>query len=216
MIEGKEVRRPAVPAEDMMQAFAYRHLVPVQELQVAVAGSGFARGAVQILSDLPVKIPVGGTARIQFTTVGNAAVNQIRLSEAPEGIEIQKITPTRGGVEMVLSSDPAKVKPGLQGNLILVAAARMQRAARGRPPSIHAVPISQRCPPCPSRSWHRKHLMRHTKPGAACVAYGLVDDPSRRRRLPHWRSKGGSSRMGNLAARFSSRSMPSPGRSLTV
>ena len=35
-IEGREVVRPAVPAEDMMQAFFYRHLVPAQELKVMV------------------------------------------------------------------------------------------------------------------------------------------------------------------------------------
>ncbi len=28
MIGGREVVRPAVPAEDMMQAFSYHHLVP--------------------------------------------------------------------------------------------------------------------------------------------------------------------------------------------
>jgi hypothetical protein len=36
IIDGQEIVRPAVPAEDMMQAFAYHHLVPAQELQVAV------------------------------------------------------------------------------------------------------------------------------------------------------------------------------------
>jgi len=35
-LQGREVRRPAVPAEDMMQAFIYRHLVPANELRVAV------------------------------------------------------------------------------------------------------------------------------------------------------------------------------------
>ena len=35
-IEGQPVVRPVVPAEDMMQAFAYRHLVPAQELKVMV------------------------------------------------------------------------------------------------------------------------------------------------------------------------------------
>ncbi len=33
-IAGQPLVRPAVPAEDMMQAFAYRHLVPAQELKV--------------------------------------------------------------------------------------------------------------------------------------------------------------------------------------
>jgi len=35
-IQGKTVTKAAVPAEDMMQAFFYRHLVPAQELLVAV------------------------------------------------------------------------------------------------------------------------------------------------------------------------------------
>ncbi len=37
-ISGREVVREAVPAEDMMQAFAYRHLVPARELKLASAG----------------------------------------------------------------------------------------------------------------------------------------------------------------------------------
>ncbi len=35
--QGEQVVRPVVPAEDMMQAFAYRHLVPVEELKVTVS-----------------------------------------------------------------------------------------------------------------------------------------------------------------------------------
>ena len=38
MIEGREIVRQAVPAEDMMQAFIYHHLVPMQDLLVAVIG----------------------------------------------------------------------------------------------------------------------------------------------------------------------------------
>jgi hypothetical protein len=37
-IEGVDVTRDAVPAEDMMQAFAYRHLVPCREFLVSVFG----------------------------------------------------------------------------------------------------------------------------------------------------------------------------------
>ncbi len=36
IIQGREVVRPAVPADDMMQAFFYRHLVPAKDLKVAV------------------------------------------------------------------------------------------------------------------------------------------------------------------------------------
>jgi hypothetical protein len=45
-IQGKTVSHSAVPAEDMMQAFAYRHLVPVQELKVAVLNRLAAKGSL--------------------------------------------------------------------------------------------------------------------------------------------------------------------------
>jgi len=37
-IDGREVVRRVVPADDMMQAFIYRHLVPAEDLEVAVMG----------------------------------------------------------------------------------------------------------------------------------------------------------------------------------
>jgi hypothetical protein len=42
-IDGREVVRVAVPAEDRMQAFEYRQLVPAQELRVAVSDRGEQR-----------------------------------------------------------------------------------------------------------------------------------------------------------------------------
>ena len=65
-IAGGEVRRPAVPADDMMQAYYYRHLVPAQEWLVDIIGRG--RGAIPFrLRDLKeVKLPSGGTAELHF------------------------------------------------------------------------------------------------------------------------------------------------------
>ncbi len=42
-IEGREVVRTAVPADDRMQAFFYRHLVPAQELKLSVSERGSRR-----------------------------------------------------------------------------------------------------------------------------------------------------------------------------
>jgi hypothetical protein len=64
-IEGREVVRPVVPAEDMMQAFAYRHLVPAQELKVAVWTRRVSGLAATILGKTPVHIPAGGTVRVR-------------------------------------------------------------------------------------------------------------------------------------------------------
>jgi hypothetical protein len=137
-IDGREVSHRVVPAEDMIQAFEYRHLVPAEELAVAVVGGQTFRFGrfwsvpmVRILSDTPVRIPAGGTARIQLQLPGRALIGkpQLELSDPPAGIAIQNVTSTGQGVELVLASDAAVVKPGLAGNLIVAAGARKTGAA---------------------------------------------------------------------------------------
>ena len=120
-IQGHPVVRPAVPAEDMMQAFAYRHLVPAKELDVTVSGRFMNRMPLKILSATPVKIPAGGTARVRISAPGNAFANRVRLelNEPPEGITLGKVSSVSEGTEIELRSDAAKAKPGLKGNLIV-------------------------------------------------------------------------------------------------
>ena len=122
MIQGHEIARPGVPAEDMMQAFAYRHLVPAQDLKVDVIGSGRRLGgaALRLLGKSPVKIPLGGTARVRLATpVTYLDRVQLELSDPPDGLTIQEVSGSREGAEILLASDAAKAKPGLKGNLIV-------------------------------------------------------------------------------------------------
>ena len=121
VIQGHAVVRPAVPAEDMMQAFAYRHLVPANELDVAVSGRFMNRMSLKVLSATPIRIPAGGTARVRVSTPTGAFANrfQLELSEPPEGITLGKLSPASDGAEIELRSDAAKAKPGLKGNLIV-------------------------------------------------------------------------------------------------
>jgi len=120
-IDAREIVHPVVPAEDMMQAFFYRHLVPARELRVAISARGMTKVPVKIVSETPVKIPAGGTARIQlagppYMLTGKV---QLELGEPPEGITIEKVEPARQGAVILLRSDPAKARPGLKGNLII-------------------------------------------------------------------------------------------------
>jgi hypothetical protein len=120
-IDAHEVRRQVVPAEDMMQAFAYHHLVCESELRVAVVGRGMRRAAVTIVSPTPVKIPAGGTARVQVGGPLAAYLDRVdlKLNEPPEGITLR--SHERGGsdAELVFESNAAKSHAGLQGNLIV-------------------------------------------------------------------------------------------------
>ena len=121
VIQGRKVVRPVVPAEDMMQAFAYRHLVPAKELMVTSSGRRTQKDALRILTETPVKIPAGGTARVQVGVPTNTPMGkvQLELSDPPEGIAIRSVSPVPEGAEIVLQSDARKVKPGMQGNLIV-------------------------------------------------------------------------------------------------
>jgi len=84
-----------------------------------------------------VKIPAGGTVRVKLDAPARAVNDrlQLELSEPPEGISIKSISPTPNGTEIVFASDARKVKPGLQGNLIVNAfAPRTEAAGKGKGP----------------------------------------------------------------------------------
>lgn len=132
-IQGHDVRHPAVPADDRMQAFSFRHLVPAQELLVAIAQRGSPRAAAILLSRGPVRIPIGGTATVRVAIPSPARPNpiQLELSDPPQGLAIEKTLSSRESTEIVLHTDTT-AKPGLQGNLI-VAAYRGQTGVAARP-----------------------------------------------------------------------------------
>lgn len=129
-LDGRELVRPVGPADDMMQAFFYRHLVPAKELQVAVTGRRMQRATLQLLSDLPVKIPAGGTVSVRIGFPAPRAMEKfhLELDEPPNGITIKNVTPTREGAELLLQSDATNAPVGFKGNLIVNAFAEVRDA----------------------------------------------------------------------------------------
>ena len=122
-IAGHDAYRAAVPAEDMMQAFYYHHLVPVKDCLAQVTGIARpnARAAFRIESETAVKLPRGGAAVVRVTLTAPRLADALRLelNQPPEGIAIQDVETVREGVAVTLRADPAKVKAGLKGNLIV-------------------------------------------------------------------------------------------------
>ena len=144
VIAGETVTRPTVPADDMMQAFAYRHLVPAKELLVMVPGSGASKGSgdplgkggkskkssaagktgknqIQVVGDIPVKIPADGTTQVRIALPAYLLLSavQVELGEPPEGISVGSAEPAPDGITFTIRNDAEKAKPGLKGNLIL-------------------------------------------------------------------------------------------------
>jgi len=121
-IGGREIVRRAVPADERMQAFAYKHLVPAEELLLTPARLGAFRTPARVLSQQPVRIPAGGEARVrvQAELPPNNLVGKLHfeLSDPPPGIELRS-APNGGDGEIALACDGAKAKAGMKGNLIV-------------------------------------------------------------------------------------------------
>jgi len=119
-VGGREIRRLAVPADDRMQAFLYRHLVPAADWTVAVAPIRWNRPQWTIMAPRPVKLKAGGTGLIRVRIPKRGPVGQARLelNDPPKGVRIQKVSRTAEGVAVLLAVEAGKAKEGLKGNLI--------------------------------------------------------------------------------------------------
>ena len=147
IINGRRVFHEAVPADDMMQAFAYWHLVPARELGVMVARNGrpFGRNAFRILSPVPLRIPDGGSARVQISTPTPVFAQRfaLELDDPPEGISIRNVSPIQGGLELALECATPSPKRQVAGNLIINLIPKNVPAARpnGRPAAQRRNPV---------------------------------------------------------------------------
>jgi hypothetical protein len=144
-IAGRDVRRTAVPAEDMMQAFYYHHLVPAQDWLADVTGTPrpSARAAFQLETENAIHLPRGGTTsvRVLLNAPRLADTLHLELNQPPDGIAIQAVETVRDGVAITLRTDAAKIKAGMKGNLIVDA--YIERPANRRAPfgTLPAIPF---------------------------------------------------------------------------
>jgi hypothetical protein len=124
-------------------------------LNLAIRRGATFRTPPRVISGQPLRIPSGGTARIQVQVPAPAgAIEGYRyeLSEPPAGIEVREVSSVPTGTEILLGCDATKAKPGLKGNLIVslsaerkppAGAAARPNAARQRIPmgALPAVPF---------------------------------------------------------------------------
>lgn len=119
-VNGKQLTRKVVPVEDMMQAFFYRHLVPTSEFDVCITGRSWMRSPLRLSGSDPVRIPVGGTAKVTVAGLMPGLGDRIELvlNQPPTAIELSKVNPARNTAELTLKAG-AGCKPGTRGTLIV-------------------------------------------------------------------------------------------------
>lgn len=122
-VDGETLRRRVQPAEDMLQAFIYRHLVPARYWMALVAGMGRRGLAVSVDADSPLRIAPGGTAEVRVHAPPGPRLKEIRLElgEPPKGVTLQEAAVLRDGFQLTFAADAATAEPGTRGNLIVEA-----------------------------------------------------------------------------------------------
>jgi hypothetical protein len=138
-LEGRSggLHHDALPADDMMQAFYYHHLVVQPDWMVRVLGAGGPAVAWRPI-EKPVRIAASGTGQLSLPLPPRFAGQvSFTLDDPPEDLTIEKVT--RGTAEVtVVFKAGAKLKPGAKGNLILDA--YIQRPNQQRRQPIGAIP----------------------------------------------------------------------------
>jgi hypothetical protein len=164
-IAGQEVVHAAVPADDMMQAFFYHHLVPASALTIALpagfspSGGRVDRGpqgkpdaarrafqnAAKLLSQPPVKLPLGGTAEVRVRVPAGWVKGPIalELNPWPKGLSIEKVSLDAEVMSFLVRSDAAKAKSGLKGNLTVNAFLKTPATSGAGKPSDGRTPLGK-------------------------------------------------------------------------
>jgi hypothetical protein len=114
--------RRAVPADDRMQAFILRHLVPAQDWLVVTPRAGRRNAPpVTIATPLPVTVPTVRNARVDLRIVGVSAksVLHLRLDNPPAGIALDGWEAAANRLTVFLKADAARITSRIEDNLIV-------------------------------------------------------------------------------------------------
>ena len=122
-IDGQTVIRPVTPAEDMMQAFIYRHMVPSQQLMVATGFNKRRAPMLELVDSNLIKISAGSTTsvrvKIPIKPASPAPAIYLELSEPPAGLTLGDVNITPGELTFAISADSNTAKVGLMDNMIV-------------------------------------------------------------------------------------------------
>jgi hypothetical protein len=135
--EGAQVTREALPADDTMQAFLWRHLLPAREWLVCVAPGLGKRTPLALEAETPLRIAAGGSSEIRIKVPRWILDRQPQpeLSEAPPGLTVSTARPAADGIAFDIRADTS-LKPGYETNLIVELYATAAQGSKERNRSL--------------------------------------------------------------------------------
>ncbi len=145
---GRNLTRTAVPADDTMQAFLYRHLVPADEMLAVVMNTPRPVPQLRLASEngKAVKLAAGKTAAVHFKTKFPRAFQDVKLTlcDPPAGVELRNYEITPDGLMLVLAANKNEMKLAQKQNLIIEAEKpnpRSRKNANGSKRKLKDIPL---------------------------------------------------------------------------
>jgi hypothetical protein len=120
-VNGKEIRNEAMAADDVMQAFLYRHLVAREEMLVDFKKQRWAYPSMQLVGKKPVQLPIGGQIQVKLKAYikKDMPLYHLELYKPPAGITLSDMKMIEGeGVRFTLKADET-MTAGYEDNLII-------------------------------------------------------------------------------------------------
>ena len=120
-INGRLVVRHAVPVDDVMQAFLYRHLLAARDCLAAVTPTNVKDPAGDVAGKLPIQLPAGGQTTVRITTGKRPTLTDVafELSDPPEGVKLGAATALDDGLELIVTNHDKPLPVGYANNLIV-------------------------------------------------------------------------------------------------
>ncbi len=134
-IGGRKVTHKVVPAENRMQAFLYRHLVPSRVLMAYVKDTRWRNPQFRIAGPKAVRINAGNSDKIKVVCPNKRILKDIKLQlhDPPMGFKIIDVNTLPKGLEFKIHTDPDI--PEFKGNLIVEAYRKFTpKAEKGEAP----------------------------------------------------------------------------------
>lgn len=118
-----KIVRSAVPAENMMQAFIWYHLVPVENWNVVISGKPTAKMPFQIMLSSP-RIKLQPQKQFVLNTLPvskQIPIDQLHVDvrEPAKGITASIVSDPMGAVAIAFIVSSDEMEPGLRGNLLV-------------------------------------------------------------------------------------------------
>jgi hypothetical protein len=121
-VAGKTIRATARPADNVMQAFLYRHLVPAAELLYVVRKQKWPLPAMKLAAAGPIVITPGSTTAVRIRTRRRKGLDlfRLRLDSPPEGLSVGgRIKRVADGLEFEIKASEGIKSTGARQNLIV-------------------------------------------------------------------------------------------------